>query len=455
MDFDIPCDTVITNICTDTRQMQKDSIFIALCGENYDGHEFVPEALANGAVLAVASKPQGENFPVIYVKDTVKAFGLLAKHYRNSFDLKLVGITGSVGKTSTKEMIFAVLAVKYKTFKTKANLNNEIGVPKTIFELNNSYDTAVIEMGMSNLGEISRLSQITNPQVGVVTNIGVSHIENLKSREGILQAKLEISDGMEKGTPLILNGDNDMLTVEKISKIRPNILDKHPVIYFGINNQNCDITAQNISCETICDENNEYIWRTNFFITYKNIQYKACIPCVGEHNIYNALAAFGVGISLGLTPQEIITGYNNYKTVGARLNIIQKDNIIIIDDCYNSSPDSVKAALSVMQKIAKGRKIAILGDMLELGKMSEELHLQTGKNTAEYDADIVICQGEQAKHIANGAKQKGIESHWFETQKEVVNFLHKTITPKDTILFKASRGMKFELIIEDVFLNKK
>ena len=421
----------VSSVCTDTRAIEKDSLFIALKGNNFDGNDYVEAALAGGALAAVSER-EFQRPDVLKVENTGKALLDLAAWYRRRFNPFTVGITGSVGKTTTKEMIYSVLAQSGKTLKTQGNFNNEIGLPKTLLGLDASYENAVIEMGMSNFGEISRLSKTAKPDIGVITNIGVSHIENLGSREGILKAKLEILDGMQNNSPLIINTDNDMLL--KAAGTIPN------AITFAVKNK-ADFKADNIICSDVT---------TEFDIIKNNARVHIVVPAVGEHNIYNALAAYCVGTVKGMPPEEIAKGILNYTPSGMRQKIYRKDGYKIIADCYNASPDSMKAALNVLKTVAGGRKTAVLGDMLELGDRAKEFHKQVGEYASEC-ADAVFCFGEMSEYIAQAADSKRCRSYHFDDKNELTEALKKSMEPGDTILFKASRAMKFEEIIEKLF----
>ena len=429
--------------------MKSGAFFIGLPGENFDGNAFVPQAFKLGAALAMSSSDLPdlsdlpETSPVIYVQDTRTALADLARYYRKLFDIKIAGITGSTGKTSVKEMLAAVLQSRYKTLKTEGNYNNEIGLPSTLLRLEKEHEAAVIEMGMSNSGEISRLSKIALPDVGIITNIGISHIENLGSRDGILKAKMEIIDGMAATSPLVLNGDDD-----KLISADPK---GHPVIFYGIKNLSvCEVRAENIKFENIKTSNeskNQHLWSTRFDLLYDGKRYDTVLPVSGEHNIYNALAAFSAAVVLGVKPERAVCALLNFRGEKSRLDISVNKGVTIIDDCYNASPDSLRAALEVLTIVAQGRKIAVLGDMMELGARTEQAHLQAGEKAAEAGVEILVCNGERAKFIAESGSKNGMQSYWFATHEETANFLNQTLLPSDTVLFKASRYMKFEEII--------
>ncbi len=434
---DCPKECEITEISTDTRNLPQGCLFLAIKGERFDGHEYIEKAIETGAVAAVSEHQVGD-CPCVVTDSTRMALLKIAQYYRQKFSPILVGVTGSVGKTTTKEMISLVLSEKYSTLKTQGNLNNEIGLPKTLFNLTSEHKAAVIEMGMNHFGEIERLTNTARPTMAVITNIGFSHVENLGSQDGILKAKLEILSGMSDDAPLITNGDDKLLSPLK------NTLER-PVYLYGIDNESCDFRAVNIF-----EKDSE----TAFDIVWKYGKISAVIPCVGIHNVMNAVAAFAVGTLSGLTAEEIVSALKKYKPDGMRQNIVKKGDNTVIIDCYNASPDSMKASLSVLAGMkCEGRKIAVLGDMLELGKSSEELHRLVGKYVAEYKPDLLYCYGKDSSYIAAEASRGGVAGSFFhEGDKE---FMAEKIKDKlqsgDVLLFKASRGMKLEEAIDKIF----
>lgn len=432
-----PKECEITEISTDTRNLPEGCLFLAIKGENFDGHTFIEKAIETGAAAAVSEKQIG-NCPCVVTDSTRAALLKIARYYREKFSPVLVGITGSVGKTTTKEMIALVLSEKYNTLKTQGNLNNEIGLPKTLFNLTAEHKAAVIEMGMNHFGEIERLSNTARPTMAVITNIGFSHIENLKSQEGILKAKLEMLSGMEENAPLITNGDDKFL-----SKLKGSL--SRPVYLYGIENEACDYRAVNVA------ENDGV---TSFDIKWEDKKIAAEIPCIGIHNVMNALAAFAVGIQNGLTAEEIISALKKYKPDGMRQNIVKKGDKTVIIDCYNASPDSMKASLSVLSKTnCKGRKIAVLGDMLELGEASEKLHRLVGQYAAEFKPDMLYCYGDDASYICAEASKYGLAGAFFHKEDKdlMAEKIKESLESGDVILFKASRGMKLEELIDKIF----
>lgn len=422
----------IFDVSTDTREIQPGSLFVAIRGERFDGHDFISKAEELGAVAAVADHPVDCGIPVLVVGDTRKAFLDLGGWYRRRFGVRIAAVTGSVGKTSTKEMIDAVLSSQYKTLKTEGNLNNEIGLPRTLFRLDDSYEAAVIEMGMSDFGEISRLSKAANADIGVITNIGVSHIETLGSREGILKAKLEILDGLKENAPLVVNADDDLLGVLQFSD--------RAVLRYGIQTEGADAQAVEIS---------KFGFNTKFEIVFRGEYYPAEVPVLGKHHVLNALAAFLVGVEFGMAPKDAARALRKYRPSGMRQNVVDHGGIIVIEDCYNASPDSMQASISVLSLLeGNGKRVAVLGDMLELGTYSEEAHRQVGRAAAASGLDALLCFGKLSGLIGEEAKNNGLsEVYYFDEKSEVARWLTFNMHQGDAVLFKASREMKFEEIL--------
>lgn len=430
----------INDICTDTRKISKGCLFIALRGERFDGHDFIKDAFKNGASAVISEKEICRALgPVIIVKDTKKALLALAAAYRKKFSYPVVGITGSVGKTSTKEMVYAVLSSKLSVHKNEGNLNNEIGLPMSVFGLESYHQAAVFEMGMSGFGEISRLSKTAAPTVGLITNIGLSHIGKLGSQENILRAKLEILDGMSDGSTLVLNGDDKFLKNIQIKKYIN-------VLKYGINNKECGVTAENIR------EGQNSI---KFIIKFPGDRIEAEIPCVGLHHVYNALAGFTIGLLLGLTPKEAADGFKNFRNPGMRQRIEEQFGILFIEDCYNASPDSMTAAFDVLKTVGKGRrKIGVLADMLELGDHAKEAHRFVGEAAAKSGIDLLVAFGDNAKYYCEGftSIKPGVNL-FFNDRQRFDEALKDIICTGDAVLFKGSRGMQLEASIHEVLLN--
>lgn len=424
----------VTEICTDSRKLTPGSLFVALAGERYDGHDFAEKAVEMGAKAVLCHKSVNCGREII-VRDTRVALGDIARYYRMKFpDIKLVGITGSVGKTTTKEMIYSVLSSTYLTHKTSGNLNNDIGLPMTMFGLSHEHEAAVIEMGMSHFGEIEYLAGICRPTIAVITNIGVSHIENLGSRENILKAKMEILSGMAQGAPVLLNGDDGLLSAVTI--------ENHRLFYYGINSEECTFKAVNI------DESGE---GSEFDIRYDGDMYHVKLHVPGQHNILDAVAAFGAGILAGVEPAAAAAALERYEPCGMRQNIVDKDGITIIEDCYNASPDSMRASLTTLNSMKGRRKIAVLSDMLELGSFSGRFHREIGEYAAQ-NADILICCGEYARDYVKGFIEAGKSSaKYYEKRDEMADELYRLLEKGDVVLFKASRGMRLEKVIADLY----
>ena len=428
-------DIFIDDISTDTRTIHEGSLFVALEGERFDGHEFINRAFESGATCCIAHKKGdyiSEN--VVYVEHTEYALLKLSEEYKKTFDLKTVAVTGSVGKTTTKDMIAAVLSQKYNTVKTQGNFNNRIGMPKSIFAISRDTGAAVLEMGMSDLGEIEELSLAAHPDIAVITMIGVSHLENLKTRENILKAKLEVVAGMKAGSVLIINKDNDLLSgVQSAGECR--------IVTFAIDAL-ADYKAENIV---------ENGFETSFTVMFNQLKQECIIPTVGKHSVLDAVSAFAVGIEAGLTPQECAAGLLDYSPSGMRQRIVDRNGIVTIEDCYNASPDSMKASLGVLANLkCDGKKVAVLGDMLELGENSERFHREIGEFVLDKGIDLLLTYGDAAKEYAVGAGPT-VRSLCFTDHKEVADMLKHELRVGDAVLFKASRGMKLEDIIEATF----
>lgn len=432
---------------TDTRQIKGKETYIGLLGERINGGNYFEEAFKNGASTVIIqdikiTKEQKEKYKeknIIIVEDTLKALKQIATLKRNLYNdkLKVVAITGSVGKTSTKDMIASVLSTKYKTLKTEGNYNNHIGVPLTILRLNEEYEVAVVEMGMNHLGEISVLTDIAKPNLCVITNIGTSHIGNLGSRENILKAKLEILEG-NKEKEIVINNDNDLL--HKFYKEKNNEIN---IITYGIEEKS-RIYATNIIQK---EESSKFVCHI------EDEKFEVDVPVAGIHFVYNALAAIVVGKKLGLTNEEIKKGIATFELTKKRMDIeTLKNGVKIINDSYNASFESMKGSLQNLSQY-KNRKIAVLGDMFELGEYAQELHKKVGIEVYKNNIDILICAGENAKYIANKAKEEGMAEeniYYFKEKENIIEKLKQIIKKCDVVLFKASNGMKFSEIVEKI-----
>ena len=424
------------NFSKDTRTIQKGDIYIGIKGEKFDGNAFWKQALDNGAEAVIIQEieitkdelEKYSNKTIVKVEDTLKALYEIAKYKRSLYDIPVVAITGSVGKTSTKDMIASVVNTKFKTLKTEGNNNNNIGLPFTILRLKD-HEAMVVEMGMNHFGEISLLTDIAKPTLAVITNIGTSHIGNLGSRENILKAKLEILDGM-KIPKVIINNDNDLL-----HNWYEQNKDKLEIHTIGIEN-NSELMAKEIE---LGEESSE------FKAIAEKKETEIQVPVAGTHFVYNALCAMEVGIILGISTNQIQNGIAKFELTKKRMDIRKLENgAIIINDAYNASYESMRASIEFLANHTGTRKIAVLGDMFELGEYSEELHRNVGKEVASHDIDVLICAGENSKYIIEEAqKNKKIETFYFHNNEEIVEKLTQELREGDIVLVKASNGMKF------------
>ncbi len=426
----------ISKISTDSRDIDGNTLFVALAGERFDAHDFIPDVLSKGVKAVVCSKKVCDDSRLIVVENTGKALLDIAHGYRMTFDIPFIALTGSVGKTTTKGMVYAVVSEVLNTMKTQGNLNNEIGVPKTLFTLEDYHQAAVVEMGMNHFNEISRLSAAVEPTIGCVTNVGTAHIENLGSREGILKAKTEILTGMKKGSTLIVNGDNDLLG---------NYCNNdYNIIKFGIEGDNLQAKAIDIKP----DSNG-----SAFTIIYKGERAEVYVPAVGIHNVYNALCAIVVGVELGFSLKTAARGVKNFVPEGMRQKTTEFKNMTFIEDCYNANLDSMCAALETLKTLKKSRSIAVLGDMLELGDFSEKAHYTVGEKAFETGCDLVLTYGEASENTALAVSEKGGNAKAFTNKKELTEYLLSVLESGDTVLFKGSRGMKMEEIFTYIYEN--
>lgn len=426
-------DVCVTGVKRDNRQVEPGDLFIAIKGENFDGHNFVTSAAESGAVAALVSEDVEASIPCLKVEDTVLGLQKIARGYRSEFEIPIVGITGSVGKTTTKEMIACVLSEKHNTHKTQGNLNNEIGLPFTVLDLNSSHEAAVIEMGMNHFGEISRLTSVAKPTIAVISNIGESHIEFLGSKEGILRAKLEILEGLQKDGVVVLNGDDELLWSKK-GKI------PFKTIYYGMKNEEADIFGRAVESSL-----------SHIKFTVREIfDSEFIINVGGAHNLQNALASIAVARELNLSTEEIKRGLASFQNTGMRQQILEKDGYVIVNDCYNANPDSMGAALTLLSK-SEGRRIAVIADMLELGEVSSAAHTKIGKH-ASFCADIIFVTGNMRDAVAQGAD--GSDVRTFNTAEEMADALKAELKEGDTVLIKASRGMHLERVTSRIMEDK-
>ena len=424
----------VSSVVIDSRKVTQDSLFVAIRGARVDGHTFIPQTIEAGALCALSEEPLGDiTFPYILVDSCTQALKDLAEHYRKSLDIKVVGISGSVGKTSTKEMIASVLSQKYNVLKTEGNFNNEIGVPLTIFNLREEHEIAVLEMGINHFGEMTRLAKMARPDICVITNIGVAHMELLGSRDGILKAKTEMFQYMNPDGTIIFNGDDDKsITYSPENGITP--------IYFGLG-ENSSYRAEQIA-------NNGLRGTNATFVTPKS-RFSAHISIPGEHMVHNALAGIAVGYALGMSDAEIKAGIEALKPLAGRNHLIETNTYTIIDDCYNANPISMKASIDVLSK-ADTRTVAILGDMGELGAKEKEMHYDVGQHTATAGIHVLICIGTLSEELARGAKETGcnIQIYHYPDQEHFFAEMSSILEKNDTILVKASHAMAFEKIVK-------
>lgn len=421
----------IKAVSTDTRKIEEGTMFIALKGENFNGNNYVLDAFNKGAKIAIVDEVKcdlnelKEDVALIKVQNTGRALMDLAKFYREKLGLKVVGITGSAGKTSTKDLVAAVLSYKYKVFKTKGNFNNEIGLPLMILELDSTYDVAILEMGMRGLGQIRELAEIASPDLGIITNIGISHIEILKTRENILKAKMEIATFFDKNNTLVVCGNDDFLGALPEAEYK--------IVKTGVG-ENFKIGAKNIALEELSSKFTVYDGE-------KEEEFSLDMP--GEHNISNLMLGIAIAKELGVSFEEMKRGLKNIEATSMRLELIKKDGFSILNDCYNSSPVAVKSAIDVMKNIEGKRRIAVLGTMRELGHKSEEAHEEIGKYAKENGIEKVLCFGDFSENIKEGY---GEGCTVYENKEELIKDLLNIICDGDIILVKASRSLKFEEI---------
>lgn len=429
------------NFSKDTKSINKDDIFVGIKGETKDGGMFYKDAFNAGAKGCILNEEIAEKFEefngkfLIVVQDTIKAIQEIAKLKREKYNIPVVAITGSVGKTSTKDIVASVVSQKYNVLKTQGNMNNHIGLPMTILGLK-EHTAMVVEMGMNHSGEISVLTNIAKPTVAVITNVGTAHIGNLGSRENILKAKLEILEGLSSEGKLIINNDNDMLHNWYIDN-----KEKYNIVTYGIENESRQM-ATNITYS----EN-----RSKFTLKNKDTNEQIDVPVGGEAFVYNSLAAICVGKELGISIEKIKEGIAKFKLTKMRLDV-QKSNkgYTIINDCYNANYDSMKSALEYLKNTNAKRKIAVLGDMLELGEYSKQLHHKVGEEVVKNKIDILIAVGNEAGEIANVAMKSGIETYHFNNNNEAIEKLKELLEKEDAILIKASNSMNFKEIVSEI-----
>lgn len=427
----------ISGVCIDSRKGQAGYLFFALPGEHNDGHEFLRAAKLSGCKGAVVSK-ETPDFPMencILVKDTIKALQDLSKHYLDTFNIKRIAITGSTGKTTTKDMLAAVCGRKFETAKTLGNYNNHIGLPLTILSMAEKTELGIFEMGMDQLGEIEFLANLVRPDIAIITNVGYSHLEKLGTQENILKAKLEVTSYFNKSNTLIINGDGELLNGE-------NVKGNYKVIKTGIREEN-DYQVRNIK------ENEEGIY---FEMEIDKSIEKIQLSIPGKHNALNASLAIACGKELGISMKTGIMALEELKLNENRLGIFMKNKIKVIDDTYNASPDSVRGAIDVLISQKGLRKVAILGDMFELGEAAKEYHYDIGKYAGLMGVDLVVTVGDLAYNMGLGAKEFILENCVlsYEKREDLLKEIQSLLQPGDVVLVKGSRGMKLEEIVKQI-----
>ena len=420
-------------VVLDSRKVEAGYVFIATKGERVDGHTFIDTVFEKGALGVICEKaPENPKGSYILVEDSFQALKDVAAFYRKQLNIKVVGITGSVGKTSTKEFIAATLATHYQVLKTEGNFNNEIGLPLTVLRIRDNIEVAVLEMGISDFGEMHRLSSIAQPDVCVITNIGQCHLENLGDRNGVLKAKTEIFKFLRPEGHIVLNGDDDkLITVKEYEKIKP--------VFFGMSNE-CQVYGDKIVSRGLKG--------MTCTIHLGDTAFTVDIPMPGRHMVYNALAAAAVGNIYGLTTEQIKAGIESLEPISGRFRMIETDKFLIVDDCYNANPMSMKASLDVLQDGA-GRRIAVLGDMGELGENEVQLHEEVGEHAGKCDIDVLICTGKLCRNMAERAQRTNpdLKVIYEPDRESLLEHLKGYVQDGDTILVKASHFMKFEEVV--------
>ncbi|MBP9966750.1 MAG: UDP-N-acetylmuramoyl-tripeptide--D-alanyl-D-alanine ligase [Proteocatella sp.] len=432
--FEIDENARVCNISNDSRDIKEDTIYAAIVGERLDGHDFARAALENGAIAAIVEKRVTEKD--ILVKDTRRALKDIAMGYRSRFDIPFLAVTGSSGKTTTKDMLYFAVSESRKTLRNLGNLNSEIGLPMTVFNLDESHECAVLEMGMYVQGEIDYLAEIVKPHFAIITNVGVAHIQSAGSRENILKAKMEIANYMTQSDVLLINGDNDMLQTVDTGAIKPS------VYKYGLEEHN-DIRL--ISYETT-----ESGMKIRADILGKITEYE--IPTLGIHNIYNSLSVMGLCSLMGLDMKKSAEGIRKYQPSKYRMEIKSVSGKTLIEDFYNANPDSLRASIETFRQMQGERKVAVLADMLELGEISEKEHMNAGIQASEI-FDVIICIGSDAKYIGKGAIENGFDKgrvYFFANNEEAVSEINSILRPGDAVLMKGSRGMKLEEVAESI-----
>lgn len=439
--------TVLENFCQDSRLIQAGDVYVGIKGERHNGNDMYEDALEKGAKVCILQdinipnniKERYSNRSIVIVKDTIRALQKLATYKRSMYDIPVVAITGSVGKTSTKDIVASVMSKEYNVLKTEGNYNSQLGVALTVLRLKN-HTAMVIELGMSNLGEISRLTDIVKPTVAVITNVGTAHIGILGSRENILKAKLEILEGLQTDGKVVINNDNDLLHNWSM-----NSSGRYDIVTYGMENVS-DVMA----CNTVLTEDG-----SDYDVDVKGKNYRVHIGIGGNHFVSNSLCAIAVGHIFNISMEHILDGIEHFELTKRRMQVEKLPNqVTVINDCYNANCDSMKAAIEYLSKLESNKRIAVLGDMLELGEYSENLHREVGKEVAKDKIDILITVGAEARNIADEAYKKGMNAqniYVFDTNQQAIDCLQQWIQEGDiAILIKASNGMAFQEIANTI-----
>lgn len=433
-EYAINREAVITAVSSDTRTISQGSIFVGIKGDKFDGGSFAVQALKKGATAVIVE--EGGEIPTenaIVVKDSRRALLEIAGLYRKTLPATIVTVTGSVGKTTTKEMIACVLESQGKTLKTRANLNNEVGLSQMILELDESFKYAVLEIGVDGPGQMLPMTLAANPDIALVTNIGTSHLQNYSSIEAIQEEKLTIRAGLKKNAPLILNGDDKRLRKTEYEH----------TLFYGLEGEQ-DIRAFDISSDSAGE---------HYSVSWRGGSTKVNLPVMGRHNVLNSLAAFGVGLSLGISGEDCAKALENYKTEGQRQKVVKVNGYTVVEDCYNAGPQSMEAAMTTLAQMqAPGRKIAVLGDMFELGNSEKEYHKNLGKKICSLGIDILLATGELSRYTVKSAAASGMKcAKHYENKEELGKALRATVSQGDVIWLKASRGMRLEEILSYIY----
>lgn len=432
----------VYGVCIDSRKVVEGNLYIPIHGANNNGHDYVRQAIDNGAkaVLWERNEPNPpQDVVVILVEDTTAALQKLAESYRHQLDMKVIGITGSNGKTSTKDILAGILTQHYVTQKTMGNFNNEIGVPLTLLSLSENVEAAVVEMGMENLGELSFLTNMVKPDIAIITNVGCAHLENLGSMENIAKAKVEIVEGLNDHGLFIYNGDQKLLDDAVKAKMIPGT-----------------IRIKTFGKEQPCDGFVDHIRQDETGVSFSlNTEHVYHLDMIGKHNACNAAAAILAAKALGLSDEEIQRGLHSIEKTGLRNELVRIKQALILNDSYKSNPNSALAAMDTMEEFDYDYKIAVLGDMLELGDTSDMIHYTLGKDLVAYQVNEVLTIGEMARYIAQGARDH-TQAHvqQFETKEELLAYLLPYLDKNCMILVKGSRGMKLDEVVEELTKHK-